>query len=103
MRTILSFLFLGVSAGHGFTSADSEMPAFKVERWVNSTPLTAEALRGKVVLVDFWEYTCINWHDRRRSVGLSRFWSQCAAGIWLRPPAFHLATLSFKPRAGSRT
>jgi hypothetical protein len=32
-----------------------------VERWANSPPLTAEALRGKVVLIDVWEYTCINW------------------------------------------
>ncbi|HEY6224158.1 MAG TPA: redoxin domain-containing protein [Gemmatimonadales bacterium] len=29
--------------------------------WLNSPPLTAEALRGKVVLIDFWTYTCINW------------------------------------------
>jgi len=29
--------------------------------WINSPPLTAEKLRGKVVLVDFWTYTCINW------------------------------------------
>ena len=29
--------------------------------WLNSPPLTPEALRGKVVLVDFWTYTCINW------------------------------------------
>ena len=29
--------------------------------WLNSQPLTQEALRGKVVLVDFWTYTCINW------------------------------------------
>jgi len=28
---------------------------------VNSAPLTADMLRGKVVLVDFWEYTCVNW------------------------------------------
>lgn len=28
--------------------------------WINSTPLTAEALRGKVVLVDFWTFGCIN-------------------------------------------
>lgn len=28
--------------------------------WFNSTPLTIEALRGKVVLVDFWTYDCIN-------------------------------------------
>jgi thiol-disulfide isomerase/thioredoxin len=29
--------------------------------WLNSTPLTPEGLRGKVVLVDFWTYTCVNW------------------------------------------
>jgi thiol-disulfide isomerase/thioredoxin len=28
--------------------------------WLNSPPLTAEALRGHVVLVDFWTYSCIN-------------------------------------------
>ena len=28
--------------------------------WLNSVPLSREALRGKVVLVDFWTYTCIN-------------------------------------------
>jgi thiol-disulfide isomerase/thioredoxin len=29
--------------------------------WLNSPPLTASGLRGKVVLIDFWTYTCINW------------------------------------------
>ncbi len=29
--------------------------------WLNSAPLTAEGLRGKVVLVDFCTYTCVNW------------------------------------------
>ena len=29
--------------------------------WLNSPPMTAAGLRGKVVLVDFWTYTCINW------------------------------------------
>src|SRR5271154_6226432 len=29
--------------------------------WLNSQPLTPEALRGKVVLVQFWTYTCVNW------------------------------------------
>ena len=29
--------------------------------WLNSSPLTAAGLRGKVVLIDVWTYTCINW------------------------------------------
>ena len=29
--------------------------------WLNSEPLTAAALRGRVVLVDFWTYSCVNW------------------------------------------
>ena len=48
--------------------------------WLNSPPLTAEALRGKVVLVDFWTYSCINclrtlpyvkaWAEKYRDQGL---------------------------------
>src|ERR1700744_838606 len=29
--------------------------------WLNTKPLTLADLRGKVVLIDFWTYTCINW------------------------------------------
>jgi cytochrome c biogenesis protein CcdA/thiol-disulfide isomerase/thioredoxin len=31
-----------------------------IDRWLNSRPLTISGLRGKVVLVDFWTYSCIN-------------------------------------------
>lgn len=31
-----------------------------IDKWLNSDPLTMQQLRGKVVLVDFWTYTCIN-------------------------------------------
>jgi len=35
-------------------------PDFECKLWLNSRPLTLRELRGKVVLIDFWEYTCIN-------------------------------------------
>lgn len=48
--------------------------------WLNSAPLAASSLRGKVVLVDFWEYTCVNclrtlpylreWYRRYHDDGL---------------------------------
>src|ERR1041385_9083447 len=41
--------------------------------WLNSPPLTAEGLRGKVVLVDFWTYTCINW---LRTLPYVRAWAK---------------------------
>jgi thiol-disulfide isomerase/thioredoxin len=41
--------------------------------WLNSPPLTPDGLRGKVVLVDFWTYTCINW---LRTLGYVRAWAE---------------------------
>ena len=59
-----------------------EAPEFAgVTRWLNSDPLTLRELRGKVVLIDFWTYTCINclrtlpylraWDRRYRDRGLA--------------------------------
>lgn len=40
---------------------EGELPPLSgATQWFNSAPLTPEALRGKVVLVDFWTYSCIN-------------------------------------------
>jgi len=41
--------------------------------WINSAPLTREALRGKVVVIDFWTYSCINC---LRSIPYVRAWYQ---------------------------
>ncbi|HET9001915.1 MAG TPA: thioredoxin family protein [bacterium] len=41
--------------------------------WLNSSPLTAAGLRGKVVLVEFWTYTCINW---LRTLPYVRAWAE---------------------------
>jgi thiol-disulfide isomerase/thioredoxin len=44
------------------TAAEGDLAALaKANAWLNSPALTPEALRGKVVLVNFWTYTCINW------------------------------------------
>jgi thiol-disulfide isomerase/thioredoxin len=56
-------------------------PAFSgIEKWLNSTSLEMGQLRGKVVLVDFWTYSCINclrtlpyvtkWHEKYKDRGL---------------------------------
>jgi cytochrome c biogenesis protein CcdA/thiol-disulfide isomerase/thioredoxin len=52
-----------------------------VTHWLNSKPLTLASLRGRVVLIDFWTYTCINclrtlpylraWDERYRDRGLT--------------------------------
>jgi len=41
--------------------------------WLNSEPLTAAGLRGKVVLVDVWTYTCVNW---ARTLPYVRAWAE---------------------------
>jgi cytochrome c biogenesis protein CcdA/thiol-disulfide isomerase/thioredoxin len=52
-----------------------------VTTWLNAEPLTLQGLRGRVVLIDFWTYSCINclrtlpyiteWDDRYRGAGLT--------------------------------
>ena len=56
------------SLAHRLAGDDAELPVEGhlasldgATGWLNSEPLTPEALRGRVVLVDFWTYTCINW------------------------------------------
>lgn len=51
-----------------------QMPSLEpANAWLNSPPLTAAELRGKVVLIDFWTYTCINWW---RTLPYVRAWAQ---------------------------
>jgi len=51
---------------------DSPMPPLAGNTgWLNSSPLMAKDLQGKVVLIDFWTYTCINW---RRTLPYLRAW-----------------------------
>jgi thiol-disulfide isomerase/thioredoxin len=87
---------LALSVGAGAASAAGNMPGFKVERWVNSPPLTADMLRGKVVLVDFWEYTCINWI---RTSPYVKAWNRDYADRGLVVVGVHAPEFEFGKRA----
>jgi thiol-disulfide isomerase/thioredoxin len=81
MRTFRSLLTalalcLSFSAAHA-----APAPEFAgIDNWINSAPLTMQQLRGKVVLIDFWTYDCINcqhtlpwvkeWHRKYKDQGL---------------------------------
>ena len=76
------------AAGRERSGAEGELtdygaaPEFRgIGTWINSEPLTLAELRGRVVLIDFWTYSCINclrtlpyireWDDRYRAAGLT--------------------------------
>lgn len=72
---------VGCSPGANGGQALAPAPEFTgIERWFNSPPLTMAGLKGKVVLVEFWTYGCINcvrvmphvkqWHQRYHDQGL---------------------------------
>jgi thiol-disulfide isomerase/thioredoxin len=61
--------------------------------WLNSPPLTTEELRGEVVLVDFWTYTCVNW---LRTLGYVRAWARKYADQGLVVVGVHTPEFPFE-------
>ena len=88
------FGVIGSARAQAYPTASADPPAIKVQgmpstairfpvegklpslrnatAWLNSDPLTAARLHGKVVLVEFWTYSCINW---RRQLPYVRAWA----------------------------
>jgi thiol-disulfide isomerase/thioredoxin len=65
---------LSTKVGAGKLPVEGSLPSLDgAVLWLNSPPLTREQLRGKVVLVDFWTYSCINCI---RSVPYVRAWAE---------------------------
>jgi thiol-disulfide isomerase/thioredoxin len=61
--------------------------------WLNSPPLTAAGLRGRVVLVEFWTYTCINW---LRTMPWVRAWASGYADDGLVTIGVHTPEFEFE-------
>jgi thiol-disulfide isomerase/thioredoxin len=61
--------------------------------WLNSEPLTADALRGRVVLVDFWTYSCVNW---LRTLPYVRAWHETYGGRGLVVVGVHAPEFGFE-------
>ena len=62
------------AAIHPRLPIEGELPSLGgATGWLNSRPLTAAGLRGKVVLIDVWTYTCINW---LRQLPYVRAWAE---------------------------
>ena len=68
-------------AGSAFLADEGPLPDLRgAVGWLNSAPLNGKSLRGKVVLVNFWTYTCINslrplpylkaWAEKYKDAGL---------------------------------
>ena len=69
-----------------------------VTQWLNSPPLTLEELKGKVVLVDFWTYTCINC---LRTLPYLRDWNTKYASRGLVIVGVHSPEFQFKHDEGN--
>jgi thiol-disulfide isomerase/thioredoxin len=80
-KLLASAMLAGIGSAQAAQVSPQAAPAFTgIDTWLNSAPLNLQQLRGRVVLVDFWTYTCINcirtlphvkqWHEKYKDKGL---------------------------------
>jgi len=73
---------------------EGQMPSFDgATTWINSEPLTPAALRGRMVAVDFWTYTCVNW---LRTLPYVRAWAEKYRDKGLTVIGVHTPEFSFE-------
>lgn len=90
-------LFAGVVGLFKTSDANQKLPSFGgATEWFNTKPLTPADLRGKVVLVEFWTYTCINW---RRTLPYVQAWAEKYKSQGLVVIGVHTPEFSFEKNA----
>src|SRR5579864_6689674 len=73
---------------------EGELPSLGgATTWLNSPPLSAAGLRGNIVLIDFWTYTCINW---LRTLPYVRAWAGRYQGHGLVVIGVHTPEFTFE-------
>ena len=78
---------------------EGHLPSFgRATRWLNSEPLTPQGLRGRVVVVDFWTYTCVNW---LRTLPYLRAWHAKYADAGLTIVGVHTPEFDFERDLGN--
>ena len=79
---------------HVALPVEGRLPSFDgATGWLNSGPLTPEGLRGRVVLVDVWTYTCVNW---LRTLPYVRAWATKYADSGLTVIGVHTPEFGFE-------
>ncbi len=82
------------SSGNGSLPVEPLQPSLAgATGWLNSQPLTLQGLRGKVVLVDFWTYSCINC---LRTLPYLRAWARTYASQGLVVIGVHAPEFEFE-------
>jgi thiol-disulfide isomerase/thioredoxin len=78
----------------GELPVEGQLPALTgATGWLNAEPLTPEGLRGRVVLVDVWTYTCVNW---LRTLPYIRAWDAKYAAQGLTTIGVHTPEFAFE-------
>jgi thiol-disulfide isomerase/thioredoxin len=73
---------------------EGALPPFsRATAWLNSPALTPDGLRGRVVLVDFWTFTCVNW---LRTAPYLRAWNEKYAAAGLTVIGVHTPEFGFE-------
>jgi thiol-disulfide isomerase/thioredoxin len=89
----------GLHAASVQLPVEGELPSLAgATGWLNSPPLTTAGLRGKVVLVNFWTYTCINW---LRQLPYLRAWAGRYSGQGLVVIGVHTPEFPFEHDDGN--
>ncbi len=94
LRNLVRSIVHHLPGDAGELPVEGHLPSFTgATGWLNSEPLTPEGLRGRVVLVDFWTYTCVNW---LRTLPYVRAWDAKYAAQGLTTIGVHTPEFDFE-------